>query len=48
MQLIAKEDVERLAPYDTLVEVLAKGLLGPVESPPRSQFNHTRVGSISK
>ena len=39
MQFIAKEDVERLAPYGPLVEALAKGLREPIESPPRSHFN---------
>eukprot|EP01036_Dinobryon_divergens_P058227 gene58227-77695_t len=39
MQFIAKEDVERLAPYGALVEALAKGLREPIESPPRSHFN---------
>jgi ornithine cyclodeaminase/alanine dehydrogenase-like protein (mu-crystallin family) len=39
MQFIAKEDVERLAPYGPLVETLAKGLRKPIESPPRSHFN---------
>lgn len=39
MQFIAKEDVERLAPYGPLIEALAKGLREPIESPPRSHFN---------
>lgn len=39
MQFIAKEDVERLAPYSALVEALASGLREPIESPPRSHFN---------
>jgi ornithine cyclodeaminase len=39
MHFIAKEDVERLAPYGDLVEALAKGLCEPIESPPRSHFN---------
>ena len=39
MQFIAKEDVERLAPYGALVEALAKGLREQIESPPRSHFN---------
>ena len=39
MHFIAKEDVERLAPYGDLVEALAKGLGEPIESPPRSHFN---------
>ncbi len=39
MQFIAKEDVERLAPYGPLIEALAKGLGEPIESPPRSHFN---------
>lgn len=39
MQFIAKEDVERLAPYGALIEALAKGLRQPIESPPRSHFN---------
>jgi alanine dehydrogenase len=39
MQFIAKEDVERLAPYGPLVEALAKGLREPIESPPRSHYN---------
>ena len=39
MHFIAKEDVERLAPYGPLVEALAKGLREPIESPPRSHYN---------
>ena len=39
MQFIAKEDVERLAPYGPLIEALAKGLGEPIECPPRSHFN---------
>ena len=39
MQFIAKEEVERLAPYGPLVEALAKGLREPIEAPPRSHFN---------
>ena len=39
MHFIAKEDVERLAPYGPLVEALAKGLGEPIECPPRSHFN---------
>jgi hypothetical protein len=33
MQFIAKEDVERLAPYGTLVDALTQGLLEAIETP---------------
>jgi len=46
MQFIAKEDVERLAPYGPLIEALAKGLLEPIESPPRSHFNPNHDASV--
>ncbi|MEY4266908.1 MAG: hypothetical protein RIS90_1443 [Pseudomonadota bacterium] len=39
MQLLTKEDVERLAAYGPLIDALAKGLREPIESPPRSHFN---------
>ena len=45
MLFIAKEDVARLAPYDTLVDALAKGLREPIESPPRSHFNPNQDAS---
>jgi ornithine cyclodeaminase len=39
MQFIAKDEVARLTPYGQLIEALARGLLDPIESPPRSFFN---------
>ena len=39
MLFIAKDEVERLAPYGSLIAALAKGLREPIESPARSHFN---------
>ena len=39
MLFITKDEVERLAPYGSLITALAKGLREPIESPARSHFN---------
>lgn len=35
MQFISKDDVAHLAPYEALIQAIAKGLLEPIESPAR-------------
>ena len=39
MQFFSKDDVTRLAPYEALIQALAKGLLEPIESPSRIFLN---------
>ncbi len=39
MQFISKDDVIRLAPYEPLIQAMAKGLLEPIESPSRMVLN---------
>lgn len=39
MQFISKDDVIRLAPYEPLIQAIAKGLLEPIESPSRMVLN---------
>ena len=39
MRFISKDDVARLAPYKPLIQAIAKGLLEPIESPPRIALN---------
>jgi ornithine cyclodeaminase/alanine dehydrogenase-like protein (mu-crystallin family) len=39
MQFISKDDVIRLAPYESLIQAMAKGLLEPIESPSRMVLN---------
>lgn len=39
MQFFSKDDVARLAPYEPLIQALARGLLEPIESPSRIFLN---------
>jgi ornithine cyclodeaminase len=47
MQVILKDEVARLTPYGPLIQALAKGLLEPIESPPRSHFNPNHDASAT-
>jgi ornithine cyclodeaminase len=46
MRFIAKEEVARLCAYAPLIQSLARGLLEPTESPPRSHFNPNHDTSV--